>query len=154
MFKRNYSSNTSHYKGTVPKSAFTFLEILLALSIIAVLFLPMMRLFSHALHSTSHSKDLITAANLAQWQMERIKNLAITKEQVQALGNSIYPEGNKPALIVNETAFRIKQIIKDSDPLEIQIEVYRDGEMDKLPLMALVTLIEDTIWEEKMGTVP
>ena len=127
---------------------FTFLEILITLSLLAILFLPMMRLFSHAVYSTIHSQDLITASNLARWQMERIKNLAISKAEIKAAGNTIYPPEKAPPLILNNTSWRIKQIIKEGDPLEIQIQVFREGELDRSPLITLVTLVEDTIWEE------
>lgn len=155
VFRKNYSSSTNRYNvslrahseaiSTRCRGAFTFLEILITLCIIAVLFLPMMRLFSYALNSTTYSKELITATNLAKWQMERLKNIAVTKEQVRAMGNTVYPEENKPPLIVNNIPWRIKQIIKEGDPLEVRVEVYRDKES---PLMTLVTLIEDTIWVE------
>ncbi len=127
---------------------FTYIELLITLAIMAVLFVPIMRLFSHCLYSTSTSQALITATNLAKWEMERTKNLNVTKAQLKKMGDSIYPAPEEEPLLMNKVKWRIKrEIIKDSNPLEVQVSAFRDGEEDK-PVVTLVTLIEDMTWEE------
>jgi len=107
-----------------------------------------MQLFSHSLYSTGASQELITATNLAKWEMERIKNLNVTEEQLKQLGNSIYPGSGKEPLEMNGLKWRIERIVvEESDPLEVRVRVYHDGRPEN-SVVTLVTLIEDTIWEE------
>lgn len=130
------------------KTSFTYIELLITLAIIAVLFVPIMQLFSHSLYSTIASQDLITATNLAKWEMERTKNLNVTKAQLKQMGDSIYPAPEEKPLEMNNVKWRIKRdIIENSDPLEVRVSVYHDGEPDK-PVVTLATLIEDMTWEE------
>ncbi len=156
--------------------AFTYIELLITLTVMAVLFIPVMQLFSHSLMASGTSQDLMTATNLARWEMERIKNLNVTEEQLSKIGDVMYPPLDKEPLELNGTKWRIKrQIRKDSDPLEVRVHVYAVGDKDVIleeskvdvysvitetseeayieveedkPLMALVTLIEDMFWEE------
>lgn len=126
---------------------FTYIELLITLAIVAVLFIPIMQLFSHSLYSTRISQDMITATNLAKWEMERIKNLNTTKAQLREIGDSIYPPLKEQPLVMNNAKWRIKrEIIKESDPLEVRVEVFYEGKTDK-PIIALVTFIEDMTWK-------
>ena len=50
---------------------FTFIEILMTLAVIGILFVPVIQLFNHAVLATSDSLELITATNLAKSEMER-----------------------------------------------------------------------------------
>ncbi|MFH1846801.1 MAG: type II secretion system protein [Candidatus Omnitrophota bacterium] len=142
------------------KQGFTYIELLVTLAIIAVLFVPIMQLFSHSVYSASVSQDLVTAANLAKWQMERIKNLNYTKKKLKEMGNDIYPPMDQSPLEINGVKWRIKRVLivkteeevaeeEDglTEPLELRVEVYREGE-DDAPLVTLVTLIEDMFWAE------
>lgn len=143
------------------QKSFTYIELLITLAVIAVLFVPIMQLFSNLLFSAQTSQDLITAVNLAKWQMERIKNLNVSKEQLKEMGDSLYPEPDKPPLEINAAKWRIKkEIVKNSDPLEVRVSVYYDTVQNKSignqspafledkPVVTLVTLIEDMFWEE------
>ena len=131
------------------RDGFTYIELLIALAIIAVLFVPIMQLFSHALYSTASSQNLITATNLAKWQMERTKNLNLTEKQWHKQGTSVYPDLAEAPLEMNGLKWRIKrEIIGGSDPMEVHISVYNEGLLDKKPVVTLITLIEDTTWEE------
>lgn len=130
------------------KRAFTYIELLITLAIIAVLFVPIMQLFSNSLYSVSASQDLITAINLAKWEMERTKNLNVTNAQLKKIGDGIYPAQEEEPLEMNNAKWRIaRDIMENSNPLEVRVHVYHDGEPDK-PIITLVTLIEDMIWEE------
>lgn len=150
-----------------PISAFTYIELLITLTIIAILFIPVMQLFSHSVQASSTSQDLMTATSLARWEMERIKNLNVTKEQLQEIGDLWHPPMSEEPIEMNEMKWRIKrQIIEGTDPLEVRVHVYSAGsvretikdeegsakvyvefEEDK-HLVTLVTLIENMFWEE------
>ena len=129
------------------KNGFTFIEILITISVIAVLFVPIMQLFSHALVATNENFDFITATNLAKSEMEKVINLNMTKEQLKTLGDQVIPPLNQKPLEVNRTLWRVKrELIPDSDPLEVRIQVYKEGEPGKY-VVTLVTLVEDMMWE-------
>ena len=136
-----------HCKKTKDFSGFTYIELLITLAIIAVLFVPIMRLFSSSIFYSSILQDTATATNLAEWQMERLKNLNITKDQLRQVEDSTYPPLEEEPLNMNEMKWRIKRvIIEEKDPVEVRISVYKEGEDE--PVITLVTLIEDTYWQE------
>ena len=144
MKKLHYTLNIKHST----EQAFTYIELLITLAIIAVLFVPMMQLFSHSLRSTVASQDLITATNLAKWEMGRVKNLNMTKAQLREAGDLIYPPLEDEPLEMNNAKWRVKRVVlKETDPLEVRIFTFRDGEPDR-SVVTLVTLIEDMVWEE------
>jgi len=137
----HYSLNIMRFK-----NGFTYIEILIALAVVAVLFVPMMQLFSHGLYSATVSGDTITAVNLTRWEMERVKNLNATKAQLKSEGDVWTPNLKEPPIELNRAKWRILRHIKqDSDPLEIDIYAYISDKLDK-PVASLTTLIEDNIW--------
>jgi hypothetical protein len=120
----------------------------MTLTVIAVLFLPVMQLFSNSVYFTSENLDRITAMNLAQSEMERTINLNLTKEQLKKVGTQIFPPLEKDPFKINRGAWRVqREIVEDSDPLEVRVKVFRDGQPDKV-LITLVTLIEDMMWDQ------
>lgn len=128
------------------RAAFTYIEILIALAVVAVLFVPMMQLFSYGLYSSTVSGGKITAVNLARWEMEKVKNLSITKAQLKQEGDVWTPALNEPPFEINKAKWRVFRHIKaGSDPLEVGVEVYSSDNL-KEPVASLVTLIEDTVW--------
>ena len=126
---------------------FTFIEILMTLTIIAVLFVPVMQLFSNSLVSTNDNLEMITAMNLAQSEIERTINLNLTKEQLKASGTTITPPEKDPPIELNHVQWRVKrEIVIDTDPVEVRVSVYRDKEPEK-EMVVLVTLVEDMMWQ-------
>ena len=104
-----------------------------------------MQLFSHSLYSARASSDLITAANLAKWQMEKIKNLNLTKAQLIEQGSSVYPPLEEEPLSVNDSLWRIYTVIMpDTEPLEVRVNVNQEGSDEAT--VSLVTLVEDMLW--------
>ena len=118
----------------------------MTLTVIAVLFIPVMQLFSNALFSTTVNLESITAMNLAQSEMERTINLNLTKAQLQKIGTQVIPPVEEKATEMNRQFWRVKrEIVPDSDPLEVRVSVYKEGEPDR-SLVTLVTLVEDLMW--------
>ena len=127
------------------RTGFTYIEILVALTLLALLFVPTMQLFSHAMEGTRTSRDLITAVSLARWEMERSKNLGTPKRRLQEIGNITWPPLSDPPFQLNGRNWRIDRILKpESDPLEVAVEVHYDQETKVL--VRLVTLLEDNTW--------
>lgn len=134
------------------KKAFTFIEVLITLVVIAICFLPLMRMFSVGLEQTYATSELIIARYLAQEGMERTKNLGFSEAQLADLGDVWQPALYEPALELNGKYWRIlRKIVKGSDPLEVRIQVYqttsqRVNKLTSKPLVEVVTLIEDLDW--------
>jgi len=80
-------------------TGFTFIELLITLAIIAICFLPLMRMFSVSLEQACVSNDLTTARYLAQEGMEKVKNSNFTEAQLKDLGDVWEPVLNKPPFI-------------------------------------------------------
>ena len=130
------------------QNGFTFIEILITLTVIAVLFVPVMQLFSNSLYSTTQNLDRITAMNLAQSEMERTINLNMTKEQLKKMGTKVFPPLEEKPYEINKGLWRVqREIVEDSDPVEVRVKVFREGQPDKV-LITLVTLVEDMMWDQ------
>lgn len=158
MSVKNFSFNTmsSNQRG------FTFIEILMTLAIIAILFVPVMQLFSDSLFATTQSLEMITATNLAKSHMEKTINLNLTKTQLREQGEQFFPPLDQKAFEINGSRWRVKrEPVEGTDPLEVRIHVFHaeDVESDPnlpqetqtnkkeaKPVVSLVTLIEDTVW--------
>ena len=129
--------------------AFTYIEILITLAVMAVLFIPMMRLFTHGLFSASISGELISAVNLGRWEMERLKNLNLTKEQLKKEGDAWIPPLEEEPFEMNNAKWRIQRRINpESDPVEVSVRVFLADDLNK-PAAALDTLFEDNLWIEE-----
>jgi len=161
------SIRVSEYQGIREKRAFTYIEILIALAIVAILFIPMIQLFSHALYSVMVSGEEITAVNLTRWEMEKVKNLNITKAGLKKMGNVWTPKLDEPPLEMNNEKWRVLRRVSgqgdttqdgqqgnpaatstvpgNEPPLQITVEVYRAENLNK-PIASAVTLVEDAIW--------
>ena len=130
------------------EKSFTYIEILLTLAIMAVLFVPMMQLFSYALYSAGYSGEVLTAVNLTQVQMERIKNLTLTKAQLREKGDTWAPALDEPPLELNQTKWRVLSRFKPgTNPLQVNVEAYLAEDLNR-PMASLVTLIEDNLWTQ------
>ena len=128
---------------------FTFIEILVTLAVFGILFVPVMQLFSQGLDATVHSKALLTAVNLARWEAERTRNLGSDARLLKKEGDVTWPQAEEPAFPLNGTLWRIHRTLKlDSDPLEVTIEVNREGQSK--PMTTLVLLICDPVWAREV----
>lgn len=130
------------------KRGFTYVEMVITVVIIAICFVPLMRMFSASIGEVAYVGDKLTAFNLAREEMEKIKNLNFSEAQFLALGNAVIPPKGSPPLRRNKINWRIERILKEgTDPLEIRVLVWRE---DKKPqkILELATLIEDLEWTE------
>ncbi|MDI6606609.1 MAG: hypothetical protein QME65_05670 [Candidatus Omnitrophota bacterium] len=146
---RYFSVNRRRYQRKSASTGFTYIEILITLAVMAVLFIPMMRLFTHGLFSASISGELISAVNLGRWEMERLKNLNLTKEQLKKEGDAWIPPLEEEPFEMNNAKWRIRRRINpESDPVEVSVRVFLADNLNK-PAAALDTLFEDNLWIEE-----
>lgn len=149
--RKSSSFNTMYSKN----NGFTFIEILMTLAVIGILFVPVIQLFNHSVFATSDSMELITATNLAKSEMERTLNLNLSKTRLREEGDRFSPPLEEAPVFVNNTRWRIKrEVIEGSDPLEVRIHVYKEEDLEK-PVVSFVTLVEDMMWElvKPIGTL-
>ena len=134
-------------------AGFTYVEILITLSLLAILFIPMMQLFSSAMEATNTSRDLITAVSLARWEMERAKNVGVSTSRLKALGDTVWPPTEEPPLALNGRTWRVYRLLTaESDPLQVTVEARREQEAKAVA--RLTTLVTDTFWGQQRRLVP
>lgn len=118
------------------RGGFTFVEILMTLLILSIAVVPLMQLYATATEQVTYTDDLRTALDLAREEVEKVKNLALTEEQIKELGNII-----SPPLWLNQGAwYTVRLVNPTASPLEIQVLVYRD-QLAAAPVVSLVTII-------------
>ena len=124
-------------------NGFTFIEIIVAMTLIAVVFIPLMEMFTVAIENITLAKVMTTAINIGRQHMEMVKNLNLPEDRLRKLPKEqFFPPLNKPPMEINDTYWRVKRIIhQKSDPVKVDIYVYEEGEAE--PLFTLTTLFED-----------
>ena len=116
------------------RSGFTFVEVLVVLLIIGVAFVPLMQMYAKAMEQVSYLSEMRIAIDLAREEMEKVKNLSLTMEQIKYIGNVMSP----PLSIANARWRTARVIDPASDPLLIDIYVFREPDTSR-PLMRLTT---------------
>ena len=115
---------------------FTFVEILITLTVIAVAVVPLMQLYATATEQVAYTDDLRTALDLAREEIEKVKNVALTEDQIKRLGNVISP----PIALNKALWYTVRMINQTASPLEVQVLVYRN-QLWGPPMTSLVTII-------------
>ena len=115
---------------------FTFVEILLTLLILSIAVTPLMQLYATASEQVAYTDDLRTGLDLAREEIEKVKNLALTEEQIKRLGNVISP----PLQLNQGVWYTVRLVNPSASPLELQVLVYRH-ELAGSPMVSLVTII-------------
>ena len=145
MRETQYTIHNTRYLS----AGFTYVEMVITVVIIAVCFVPLIRMFSSSIGEVVYAGDKLTALNLAREEMERVKNLNLTEVQLAELGNVVTPEKSAPPLKRNKVSWRIERRIKpNSDPLEIEVIVWRESKTPQ-KVLQLATLNEDLEWTEE-----
>ena len=119
-----------------PDGGFTFVEILITLLILAIAVTPLMQLYATAVEQVSYTDDLRTALDLAREEVEQVKNLALTEEQIKHLGNMVSP----PIQLNQSVWYTVRLVNPNASPLEIQVFTFRN-DLTTAPYASLVTII-------------
>lgn len=120
----------------IKRSGFTFVEILLTLLILSITVVPMMQLFSTAMEQLGTVDDIRTALDLGREEVEKVKNLALTEEQIKQMGMAV-----SPPIMLNKTIwFAARVVDPTATPLQLTVFVFRDS-LDSRPILVLVTAI-------------
>ena len=118
------------------KRGFTFVENLLTLVIISLCAMPLMRLYATAVEQTGTVDEIRTALDLSREEVEKGKNLALTEDQIKALGNVV-----GPPLFLNRTVwFTVRIVDPDASPLKITVFIFRDS-LATRPVVSMVTIL-------------
>ena len=115
---------------------FTFVEILIALTLLAVVVTPLLQMFAVSVEQVAYADDLRTALDLAREEVEKVKNLALTENQLKALGNAISP----PIRLNQRVWYAVRVVDPVASPLEIQVYVFRERLTDP-PIVSLATIV-------------
>jgi type II secretory pathway pseudopilin PulG len=122
---------------------FTYVEMLVVTTLIGLCFVPLLHMFVRSLHEVQSYSQLGTAMQLGRNEMETVKNLRLSAQQIAEAGVKWTPPLEEAPAEVNHGTWRVKRMpIDHTDPLEIWVEVYDAAELGK-PVFQLVTLIED-----------
>lgn len=115
----------------------SFVEVLLALLILSICVIPLIRMFTVAMHETNYVDDMLTAIDLAREETEKIKNLALSEDQIKKLGNVM-----SPPIYLNRKVWRTARVVDpDKEPLECYTYVFQGDDL-KNSILTLVTIVD------------
>lgn len=117
------------------KQGFTFVEIVLTLLILSICFLPLMQMFTAAISQIAYIDDMRVALDLAREEVEKVKNLAFTEDQIKEMGNV----SSRPIYLNNKAWRTIRVVNQNVSPLEFTVYVYRADSMQN-PLIYTMTI--------------
>jgi hypothetical protein len=118
------------------KNGISFVELLIVLLILGVCIVPLMRMFTASMDMGTYVDDMRSAIDLAREETEKVKNLALSLEQVKALGNVV-----SPPIYLNKNVWRTARVIsKDSEPLEVYVYVFKGDDFEN-PYISLATIV-------------
>ena len=136
------------------QSGFTLLEIITALIVIAVAFLPLMRMYTSALEQIEQTSNLTTAKYIAKAAMEKMKNMAVSEGRLLGLKNPIEPPLGEPPYTLNGREWRVEKVVRRTmeGSIKVTVKVYLirkqvsdddKGFLKSKPVIGISTLIED-----------
>ena len=133
--------------GKLPRNdrcqGFTYIEMLVVVSLLALCFVPLLQMFAQSMDEVSQYSDLGTALQLGREGMESVKNLRFTQEQIETQGTVWSPPEKDPPYDINGKQWRVERtVVSNTDPLEVHIEVFRQQNLSR-SVIELTTLIED-----------
>lgn len=127
-------ADTTHHSPL--NQGFSFVELLITLLVLAAAVVPLMQLYATATEEVMYTDDLRTALDLAREEVEKVKNLALTENQIKRLGNVVSP----PISLNKAVWYTVRMVNATASPLELQVLVYRDR-LWGAPVTSLVTII-------------
>lgn len=139
MFGASSSSSTSKagplgVEGSDSRG-FTFIELLLTLVVIAISAIPLMQMFATAVEQAGTTDEFRTALDLAREEVEKVKNLALTEDQIKALGNVV-----SPPVVLNRTVwFAVRVVDPEAKPLKFTVFIFRDS-LSTPPVLSMVAV--------------
>lgn len=118
------------------KKSFTYMEVLISVFLIGVLFTPLLSIFASSMSLSNQTLERSYALDIARSEMEKVANLAYDEAHLRT-GEPLQVRMVKRGNI----SFRMsREIDPASDPLRVEIRV---GLEKGSALVSLVTLIED-----------
>jgi len=127
-----WSPNTTRSQ----EAGFTFVEVLLTLLILAITTVPLLRLYATAVEQAGVVGEFRVALDLAREEVEKVKNLALTEDQIKAIGNVV-----SPPIVLNRTLwYTVRVVDAEATPLRLSVYVFRD-QLAGRPVVSLVTVL-------------
>ena len=118
------------------QEGFTFIELLLTLVIIAAAAVPLMQLYATVVEQVGAVDELRTALDLGREEIEKVKNLALTEDQIKAIGNVV-----SPPIVLNKTIWITARVVdQETKPLKVTVFVFRDS-LATRPVLSFVTVV-------------
>jgi len=133
-------------------SGFTFIELLVTLTVFSICFLPLLNMYAVSIEQTNQARIISNARFLAQEGMEKMKNYNFTVDQLKQIGDVWEPPLNEKAINIDKMGWRIlREVDSSTDPITVYIKVFDDGDVrikgkSAKPIVKLVTMIEDFEW--------
>lgn len=125
------------------RGAFTYIEMLVVIALVALCFVPILHMFTLSMDEVQQYSDFGTGLQLGREAMEAVKNLRLTEAQLEAQGTVWIPPEKEPPLAMNGVSWKVKRYaVKNTDPLEVHVEVFRAENFER-PVLEFVTLLED-----------
>ena len=118
------------------RAGFTFVEILITLLILGIAVVPLMQLYATAVEQVGQIDTMRVALDLAREEVERVKNVAMTEEQLKRIGTVTHP----PLRLDRALWYVVRVVDETASPLGVQVFVYRDA-LSGTPVVGLTTIV-------------
>lgn len=126
----------------IKRHGFTFVEIILAITVMAIAFMPILNLFTTAVEQINLTNELSSALNLGREGMEMVRNLNLPVERLEQQQETYYPPYQEPPILLNHIEWRIHTVMHTGTrPLQVDVRVLREG--SDTPILEFTTLFED-----------
>ena len=124
------------------RGGYTFIELIAAIALIAIVFVPMMEMFHQGLVNMREAGVRRTAIDLAGEELALLEMADLTVEQMAREGSR-----SRPVQVIDNSPWAVRwefRFVDHQPPLEIRIKVYRQGRTEK-PEFELVTFKAETV---------
>lgn len=109
---------------------------LISLLIISICIIPLIRMYTLSMSEINYIDDMYTAIDLAREEVEKVKNLGLSKDQIKGVGNVL-----SPPIYLNKKVWRSARVVdKDKDPLEVYVYVFQGDDLQH-SFITLATIV-------------